>query len=215
MARPTQLPTLAVSGTRTDPGPGIRADGYAAGDPVAADHLNFMLGYALDWIAHFSTPADFVIPLEDEIISRWEVVDVVQGVFTGPPAVLGFSANAASGSARRQLPIALPDATADYAAVTLKQIEILYFNSVSSGGGNDVEIVVSRHKLDGSETPTVVASGDVNLQALTPTLFTLPVNVALDADSAYYVTINYTRASGILRTFRARAVITRAPGEAV
>jgi hypothetical protein len=214
MARPTQLPELATAGIRIDPGPGKRVDGYFEGDVLAAQELNYLAGYLADWVKHFATPADFVIPLEDEIIARWQVVDVIAAPFTGPPAVLGFGANAASASARRQLPIALPLNDADFAPVTLKRIELLYQNSVSSGGGNDVEVVVTRHKLDGSATPTIVANASVNLQALTPTPFTLTVNEVLDSDSAYYVSIGYTRASGTLRTFRARAVVSRAPGEA-
>lgn len=61
MARPVEIPEWAKTGTRTEPGAGLKANGVAPGDFFAAEHANYMLGVLSDWIEYAAQPREFVV----------------------------------------------------------------------------------------------------------------------------------------------------------
>ncbi len=59
MARPTdQTIRLATSGTRTRP-TALEATGYAPGQPLPAEEINYLWGELADWVSHFKEVAAF------------------------------------------------------------------------------------------------------------------------------------------------------------
>ena len=221
MARPTDA-ELQFASTTTVGAPGsgaesiepdaaLKTDGVDPGDPLAAEHYNYLQRASYLWQQHSFTAQDYNVGWPARSGGGWDssqVADVAEAVTLIPGVANQFS-GASPGLIRRPLEVLVPAVPADMGPVIVKELVCRYDN----GATGTITAALYRTPRAGGAGPAVVATGNVT----TPGTGTLTVPVAHTMDPTYTYEVRWTVENPTTvqgsSVFSPYVVITKAPGE--
>lgn len=231
-AKPTDIPTFATSATgiarTTDPGAPFRADGYAPGDRVAANHLDWLLNRIGAWCQHLSDGAlEGAFTFEDTdfvTISGGSVtadVGIAGALVTtdeadirhGARTVVRPAAEGTYSGTRSYSYIAFPATTAGEfvmgipLAVGDRLQAVRVICSAASGGASDLvaslyQDVIQETDAHGDFTATVIDTYNSTAVATVQALALTAGPATQDSDSVWNLSVAIANSAGLKYIYR-------------